>query len=103
MNFNHNPIPKREDWVVYPDLTCSISGMSCFEIAQLILAHLRNWHCAKSWYAGVPLDLAYRQGWFDEEVFSAAWKCAEKQLGIEIRRERRICNRYKSLGKGELT
>lgn len=99
MDFRHNAIPPKMMWVQYPDLTCSKSGLTCYELGVMILKHHKNWGSVK--WDGKGLDEAYHAGCFDEEVFTAAFECADKQVVILAQQERELNERIHALRVAE--
>jgi len=79
-------IPPYKDWVKYPDMDCPKSGLSCFELSELIFGHFRNFRSTH--YNGYSIDVAYHMGLFDEGVFSMAFECAEEKLRGQVAREK---------------
>ena len=95
MDFRHNSIPPRAMWVQYPDLTCSKSGLTCYELGIMILKHRKNWGSVE--WQGMDFQAAYHAGCFDEEVFTAAFECADQQVRILAQQERELNERVHML------
>ena len=82
-----NAVASRKDWVKWPDIICTRSGLSCFDLGQLIYRYLRR---GSAYFKGIDLRQAFHQDMFDETTFSAAWDCAMKQIRIDVHQEQRL-------------